>query len=220
MRVTTSTNAKVSYHLHNFPLKVVSSYRYLGVIISSKLTWNDHIESIIASANKTLAYLRRNFSRAPQALTLLLYKTLIRSKVEYAASVWDLFHNNLIYSLEMVQNNSAHFIMSNYARTTSVTYMKSSLELPSLASRRKIHRLCLFHRIFHHRSLHDDFIFPPQYVSSRIDHRHKVAVPFCKTSTFQYSFFPRTCEEWNHLPTTTAEITDHQRFKNVLTNSN
>lgn len=48
MRVTTTTNAKVSYHLHNFTLKVVSLYRYRGVIISSKLTWNDHIESIIA----------------------------------------------------------------------------------------------------------------------------------------------------------------------------
>lgn len=106
-----------------------------------------------------------------KAIKLLLYKTLIRSKVEYAASVLNPFHDNLTYSLEMVQNNSTRFIMSSCARTASVTSTKTDLELSSLSSSLKICLLCPFHPICHHPSLHDDFIYPSQFVSSRVDHR-------------------------------------------------
>lgn len=61
-----------------------------------------------------LGYLHGNFIKSPSSVKLMLYKTLVRTKLEYAASVWDPYHHNLVYSLEMVQNNSVRFITANY----------------------------------------------------------------------------------------------------------
>lgn len=218
MRVSRKNNPLPVYYLDSIALDSVSSYKYLGVNITSNLTWNVHIEHIINNANRMLGYLRRNFAKAPSSLKLLLYKILIRSKLEYAPCIWDPSCNNLINSLEMVQNNSARFILSNYNRTASVTTMKSTLNLQSLAVRRKISRLSLFHKIFYHQHLHEELILPPLYVSSRLDHAHKVGIASTRTTAFSQSFIPRTSLEWNRLPSPTATIVNHTLFKNAIVN--
>lgn len=100
------------YYLDSITIDSVSSYKYLGVQLTSNLTWNVHIEHIINNANRMLGYLRRNFAKAPSSLKLLLYKILIRSKLEYAPCIWNPYCNNLMNSLEIVQNNSARFILT------------------------------------------------------------------------------------------------------------
>lgn len=166
-----------------------------------------------------LGYVKRNFSLAPVALKLTLYKTLIRPRLEYAASVWDPGQVTLITALEAIQNRSARFILSNYHNTASVTAMKATLSLPPLALRRSISRLSLFHKIYFHNSiLRDKLISRPFYVSSRNDHNHKVGIPISNTTTFHSSFVPRTSREWNHLPGTIATITDSDLFKTAITN--
>lgn len=216
MRVSRTTNPPPTYYLNNLALDTVSSYKYLGLHITRNLNWAIRTEHIIAKANRMLGYLRRNFAKAPSSLKLTLYKTLIRPKLEYAASVWDPVYANLIHSVEMVQNNSVRFILSNYNRTASISAMKSSLNLPSLASRRQILRLCLFHKIYHHPQLHKELISLPDYISPRLDHRHKVGVPLCRTNGCYTSFLPRTSIEWNHLPASIATIRDHELFKNAI----
>lgn len=216
MRVTRRTNPPPAYHIANTPLDCVSSYKYLGVHISSDLTWNTHIAYLTSKANKSLGYLRRNFSRAPQSLKLILYKTLIRPKLEYAASVWDPSQHKLIDLVEKIQNNSTRFISSNYNRTASISLMKTNLELPPLALRRKIARLSLFHRIYHHPLLRHQLLSAPHYISSRIDHQQKVGIPSCRSSSFLHSFVPHTSDEWNHLPPDVVTIKDTNQFKEAI----
>lgn len=163
MRVSRKTSTIPSYYINNMSLESVSSYKYLGVYITSNLNWSLHTENIIKNANRMLGYLRRNFFNVPTNLKLLLYKTLIRPKLEYATPVWDPAHENLITDLEMVQNNSVRFILANYNRTASITNMKSNLCLPSLASRRKVSRIALFHKLYHHHTLRDHLI-PIQFM--------------------------------------------------------
>lgn len=218
MRVTRATNTQTSYYLNNSPLQLVNSYKYLGVHITSNLTWSLHIQNITNNANRMLGYLRRNFSKAPSSLKLLLYKTLIRSKLEYATSVWDPYHEKLINLLELVQNNSVRFILSKYDRAASITDMKSGLDIPSLSLRRKVFRLSLFHNLYHHPTLRDHLIPYPQYVSNRIDHCHKVGIESSGTQAFNQSFILRTAREWNHLPAELVNINDNQLFRAALAN--
>lgn len=49
-----------------------------------------------------LGYRRRNFLSAPILLQTLWYTTLVRAKLEYVASKWDLGTETLIKSLELV----------------------------------------------------------------------------------------------------------------------
>lgn len=206
MRVSRRNAVCPTYYLNSAPLESVHCYKYLGIHIASDLSWNIHIEHVINNANSMLGFLRRNFSSVPSSLKLLLYKSLLRSKLEYAASVWNPGLEYLVQSLEAVQNKSARFTLSNYHRTSSVTSIKLSLSLPTLALRRQYFRLSLFHKIYHNPAMRHNLLTPPYYIDRRLDHKNKVGVFPCNTNAFFYSFIPRTSVEWNHLPHDIATI--------------
>ena len=61
VRVTAARKAiNTVYTLHGQILEVVTSAKYLGVDISSGLSWNSHIDRITGKANRTLGYIQRN----------------------------------------------------------------------------------------------------------------------------------------------------------------
>ena len=51
---------KTDYVLHGHVLESVLWARYLGVDISSGLTWNSHVDRVTANANRTVGFIRGN----------------------------------------------------------------------------------------------------------------------------------------------------------------
>lgn len=220
MRISRSISACPNYLLNNTSLDQVTSYKYLGVHITNNLSWKRHIEYITSKANRMLGYLKRNFSLAPPKLKQQLYITYVRSNLEYACSIWDPGHASLTNIIENVQNRAVRFILHNYHRTASVTDMKRTLGIPLLSSRRRLSRLCLFHKIYYHNNeLKSRYITSASYISPRVDHPFKVHVPSQRTVTYSYSFLPKTSYEWNHLPASLVAIRDPDRFRKALTNT-
>ena len=88
-----STNQKniktTSYILHGHTLEAVESWNYLGVIITSDLSWKTHVKATAAKAFKTLGLLRRNL-REWKAVRETTYTGIMRPILEYASSSWDL----------------------------------------------------------------------------------------------------------------------------------
>lgn len=173
MRVYRQNNACTPYYINH-----------------STLSWIAHDEYVTNNANRLLGHLKRKFSLTPISFKLL-YKTLIRTKLEYTHSIWD---QGITFAsaIGSIRNRYARSILSNYHRTASVSSMKASLSLPSLSSCRKLYRLCLFHKIFHYNPvLRRRSFLKPSYISSRIDEEPKVGVPHCTTSFFErYFSFP------------------------------
>lgn len=83
------------------------------------------------------------------SLELTLFKALAYTKLEYASSVCDRVHTSLMHSLQMAQNNSVRFILSNNNRTASTTTTECSFKLPPLLHGRQIIRLNLFWKLYH-----------------------------------------------------------------------
>lgn len=92
-----------TYSISGNNLSVVSSYKYLGVVITSDLRWNDHVTYIHQKAMRQLSYLRRTLPKASSDVKLLAYKTYIRPTLKYAAAVWDPHKNTNIRKLENIQ---------------------------------------------------------------------------------------------------------------------
>ena len=71
-------------------LDKVNSNKYLGVTISSDLSWSLHISYICSRAKRQLGLLyRRFYSEADTSILKMLYLTLVRPLLEYAVPVWD-----------------------------------------------------------------------------------------------------------------------------------
>lgn len=229
MKINISKSSLVSFHrrrnyinptyvCNNAAIVATDSFKYLGIIISHDLTWTHHINYITNSANRALGFLRRNLTSAPTAIKLLAYKTFVLPKLEYASAVFDPHQANLTHSIESIQNRAARFILSVYSFRSSISALKTQLQLPSLESRRHISRLCLYHRFFYSLPPNNQIIVPAHRIS-RHSHPNAVYVPRTLTTTFQRSFFIFTAHEWNNLSTNIATITSHVNFKSAILNS-
>ena len=104
LRITNKRNPIVTnYIIHGKELATVKSAKYLGVTITSKLSWNNHVSNISKKANSTLAFLQRNTTRCPRHVKAMCYNTFIRPSLEYSSAVWSPYTNNNIECLEKVQ---------------------------------------------------------------------------------------------------------------------
>ena len=101
--------------LFNQSMLRVSTYKYLGVIISDDLSWALHIEEITSKARKLVGMLYRNFYRWSRSDALLkLYLSLIRPHLENAVQVWNPYLIKDIQKLETVQKFALRMCLKRY----------------------------------------------------------------------------------------------------------
>jgi hypothetical protein len=161
-----------------------------------------------------LGFVKRNLKRCPKPIKSVAYKSLVKPKLEYAAAVWDPYHKNQIYNVEMVQRRAARFVTSNYQREASVTDMLQKLKWPTLEVRRLQYRLVMMYRVV------NGLIAIPavQYlipVTRVTRHTHNLAFQrqTCNSSFYMNSFFPRTTAQWNDLPGDVVAASSLEAFK-------
>ena len=123
------------------PLQRVDTYKYLGLLVLSDLSWSDHVSSICSKARKLLDMLYRRFYTHSNSDALFhLYQSLVRPYLEYASSVWSPYRTGEIKALEDVQK----FALRICRKTWDQSY-QSLLELfqiPTLEDRRIYLDLC------------------------------------------------------------------------------
>ena len=210
-----------NYFLNNLEVQVVHEYKYLGVHLSSKCSWQKHIEKIISKSNQMLRFIKRNFKGCPQTVKETVYVSLVRPLLEYASSVWDPSAEGTKHDFDMVQRRAARFVLNDYDRTSSVTNMLSNIGWDDLATRRKAARLRTMFDLYHGNSKLDvsDILLEPWYVG-RNDHRKKIRRIPSRLLFYHNSFFPRTIREWNQLPQNMIEAENVKEFQKSLTGQN
>ena len=109
------------YFIRNKKLTVRTEAKYLGVTISSDLSWSMHADNITKKANSTKGFLMRNFRSAPKATKKTVYKTSVRPIVVCATTSWAPFTESDKHKIEMVQRRAARFVTNDYRRTSSAT---------------------------------------------------------------------------------------------------
>ena len=203
------------YHMMGHQLETVHHYPYLGVEISDKLRWDQHIDNVTSKANRTLGFVRRNLSKCPKDIKDQAYKSLVRPHLEYASAVWDPYRQCHIDKIEMVQRKAARFVTNTYSREPgTVTNILQSLGWPTLETRRKGARLILLYKILHGEAA----VNIPEYVrrsatQTRQHHKDRFSRLSTSTDAYKYSFVPRTITDWNQLPETAIQAPSTEAFR-------
>jgi len=78
----------ISHNKQNMLLDHKDSFKYLGVVVDEKLTLRDHIHDKINKAYTMLSIIKRNFNYLTISSFVLLYKSMVRSHLDYCSSVW------------------------------------------------------------------------------------------------------------------------------------
>ena len=93
-----------TYTIGSLPITKVDNHCDLGIILSSNLSWEPHLQHIISKAYKMLGLLRRTFSTSiPVNSKKQLYISLIRSQFMYCSVLWKPYLVKHIQLIECVQ---------------------------------------------------------------------------------------------------------------------
>lgn len=203
MRITNKKQPhEHQYTINGLPISRTDSFKYLGVTITSNLTWSSHILKVCASARRKLGLLRHKLKNSPANIKLLAYTSIVRPCLEYACVVWDPHTKKDIDNLEKIQRLAVRFIYNRYRRHDSPTELMKINKIPTLESRRKMNRLKFLFQLSHGniRLETSAFLTPLSSRPTRNYHSAKFTPITARTNNFKYSFFPRTITDWNNLP--------------------
>ena len=92
-----------SYNILGAMPKRVTNHDYLGVTISSDLSWIRHVTRISNKASRTPGLLRRTLSPCSQNVRSIACKMLVRPQLEYASEVWSPYAMKYIKNIEQIQ---------------------------------------------------------------------------------------------------------------------
>ena len=81
---------------NNIPLNYSLFQKHLGLTLDVKLNYSEHIKSITKKISKTMGLLCKFQQILPRSILLTIYKTFVRSRLDYADIIYDqAFHNKL-----------------------------------------------------------------------------------------------------------------------------
>lgn len=130
-----------------------SPVKYLGVLLDTKLTWNAHITRVVALATSRIIKLYPLVNRRTSLgleCSMLLYTSLVRPLITYAAPIWGAASKTHIHRLQVVQNkflrkatNAPWYVRNSqlhnelgilpiqeYIRTLSKSFYSKLLDVP------------------------------------------------------------------------------------------
>ena len=118
-----STNVDIA--IQNEKVSQETSFRYLGVTLSSDLTWHDHIDNMITKINQRLGVLRRVKEFLNLDTRCVLYTSLVLPLFDYANTIWGDKNNSvLMNSLQVLENKAAKIILDQHPRYSSTEALR------------------------------------------------------------------------------------------------
>ena len=199
-------------------LAQVSSYKYLGITITSDLSWSPHIHHISNKARRLVGLLYRHFYKHSNSHTLLkLYLSYVRPHLEYCSHVWSPSLKGDIDIVEAVKKYALRVCMKSWE--LNYDDLLNTTSISPLHKRRKIACLCHLYEIFNGLIEFPDAPVHPKNFSyhSRSANSSYLCAPKCRTSSHQHSFFPKTIAAWNNLPANIRNCDSYQAFKSNVT---
>ena len=199
-----------SYNIGEKEVTQQHNYKYLGVVLNEKLSWDQNVEHTRKKAGRSLEFVMRNLKGTDSKIKARAYETLIRPILEYGTKVGDPYRQGLIGDLEMIQRKAARRVLNQYhnynpeGEYRSVSKMITDIGWKSLESRRELDRLCGMHKAVNRHTGWEE-IADRLAFSGRIgrgDNSKKLTINHVSTDVGKYSFINRTAKSWNKLDDT------------------
>lgn len=130
----------VPLRLNRVTIPLEKSVRFLGLTMDSRLTYKEHLNALkkkcIAALNVLKCVSRTSYGSDRDTL-LLLYRSLIRSKLDYASVVYDSACISNKRTLDTVHNAALRTAIGAF-RTSPTSSILAEAHEPSLAMRRRL----------------------------------------------------------------------------------
>ena len=139
----------ISFKVDNMDLDEVCSFKYLGIVINNRLTWEDHVDQMFSKINKKLGLLKRIRYCLPLGARLLFFNSYVLPLFDYADIVWagwgDRGNSTLMLQLQSLRNKAAKIIL-DLPIGSSASVALNKLKWKTLTRRRAEHRATFIYK--------------------------------------------------------------------------
>ena len=196
-------------------LESVDEERDLGVLFNKTLSFRSHINGALSKANQMLGIIKRGFIYLDDTSLTSVYKSIVRSHIEYANVIWRPHLKEDIRKIEKIQRR----FTKNISSLSNLPYEERlrKLKLPSLEYRRSRADMIQTYKILHRiDDINPELIFQRDLSSRTRGHSLKLLKPHVKSNLRKYSFSVRIINDWNSLPNEVVMAESINSFKNRL----
>ena len=199
-------------------LSATSELKDLGVRISADLSWKAQISSVVSKSRSIAAWVLSVFrSREPEVM-MTLYKTYVRSQLEYCSILW---HPQTVDDIEVIEGVQRTFT-SKIVGLSDKNYWErlEVLNLMSLQRRRERYIIIMMWKIF------NGFVPNDMKIQSQLSERRGLKALYpniprgCRSrvkTQYDSSFAYIGPKLWNILPKSINSIGQFHKFKGELT---
>ena len=91
-------------------IEKVTHAKYLGVMLSEDLTWNEHLKVVLSKVNKKFGVLRKLSYILPSCIITKLYNSLLLPYTDCCNIVWATHPFTLLDNLYRIPKKSVHIL--------------------------------------------------------------------------------------------------------------
>jgi hypothetical protein len=194
----------LSYKLCNQIIPWVEKHQDLGVIFDTKLTFDSHIEHIVAKAMRTLGLIYRFTTITNSTALRTFFLCCVLPIIEYASPIWSMASDTNLKKTDKVLNFFLRILKTRNAELSPLPNHEilKKLQMKDLFARRKINDLKFLHSIINGNCRTNDLL-PQFYIRvPRLTSRHQnffyVKTP--RLTLQKKSFIWRLPEAYHSLP--------------------
>ena len=194
-------------------LTETESVELLGLTLSKDLSWKHDVTSMAKSAAQRTGLLRRVAPYLLPTQRAMIYKAIIRSKMEYASSAWFGATPTSLSQLDAVQRRAIRII--DLPEDDLISH-----QIQPLGTRREVGALTLFHRMYYGEApellcqlLPEHLQLDPRLRRSVRSHDLAVQIPRSNLVSHKRSFVPSAARIWNSLPEYIPSLEKRACFK-------
>ena len=185
--------------------------------VSSDMRWSKHVGEMVAKARSKLSWVLSVFKTRDRVVMITLYKSLVRSLLEYCCPLWDPVKTTEIQLLEGVQRTFTSRLGGLY----DMDYWErlSHLKLMSLQRRRERYVILMMWKTYHNVVLNSCNI---KFVETTRNGTKAVVPSLSKSSSmrnqtlYDSSFAVRGPKLWNKVPSDVKAERTFDSFKTSL----
>ena len=195
-------------------IKSDKSEKDLGILFTSNLNFDAHINNTVNRVNRLIGLIRRKFTYMDKNIFLTLYKSLIRSNLDYGNLIYYPHTKKNKQILENAQRRATRLLPE--LRELPYELRLRELHLPTLEYRRKRFDLIQTFKIIRQIDNIDSSVFFKFSSTDLRGHEYKLEKPRAKKSSRLHSFSHRVVSAWNSLPSSIVTASSVEVFKNRL----
>lgn len=193
-------NPKREYHVDGEVLEKVTSFRDLGICMTSTLSMSQHSSNIANKAKCRMGVMFRAFASKNPKILCRAYTTYIRPLLENCTSVWS---PHMVKDVACIEHVQEHFTRRVFKRCNwqILDYKERcvKLNIESLELRRARFDLVMVYKIINGLvdiECEQFFTFKPCITRG---HSRKIFVEACRIDVRKYFFARRIVHLWNSL---------------------